>query len=58
MIVVWLFLTITRVCLQFAVVVCPDYTHLIFLYIKESGAVGVTDYTKHPIIVADVKKHV
>ena len=29
-IVVWLFLTIPRVCLQYVVVVSPDHTHLIF----------------------------
>ena len=30
MIVVWLFLTIPRVCLQFVIVVFPDHTHLLF----------------------------
>ena len=30
-IVVWLFLTIPRVCLQFVIVVFPDYTHLLIL---------------------------
>ena len=30
MIVVWLFLTMSRVCLQFVVVVIPDHTHLLF----------------------------
>ena len=30
-IVVWLFLTIPRVCLQFVIVVFPDHTHLLFL---------------------------
>ena len=29
-IVVWLFLTIPRVCLQFVIVVFPDHTHLFF----------------------------
>ena len=29
-IVVWLFLTMPRVCLQFASVVFPDHTHLLF----------------------------
>ena len=27
MIVVWLFLTMSRVCLQFVIVVLPDHTH-------------------------------
>ena len=29
-IVVWLFLPIPRICLQFVFVVFPDYTHLLF----------------------------
>ena len=31
MIVVWLFLTMPWVCLQFVIVVFPDHTHLLFL---------------------------
>ena len=31
MIVVWLFLVISRVCLQFVSVVFPDHTHILFL---------------------------
>ena len=27
---VWLFLTMPRVCLQFVIVVFPEYTHLLF----------------------------
>ena len=30
-IVVWLFLAVSRVCLQFVIVVFPDHTHLLFL---------------------------
>ena len=30
-IVVWLFLTIPRVCLQFVIVVLPDHTHYFLL---------------------------
>ena len=30
-IVVWLFLTMPQVCLQFVIVVFPDHTHLLFL---------------------------
>ena len=30
-IVVWLFLAVTWVCLQFVIVVFPDHTHLLFL---------------------------
>ena len=29
--VVWHFLVMTRVCLQFVIVVFPDHTHLLFL---------------------------
>ena len=31
MIVVWLFLTMPWVCLQFVIVVFPDHTHLLFM---------------------------
>ena len=30
-IVVWFFLTLPRVCLQFVIVIFPDHTHLLFL---------------------------
>ena len=30
-IVVWLFLVVPWVCLQFVILVFPDYTHLLFL---------------------------
>ena len=30
--VVWLFLTVQRVCLQFVIVVFPTQTHLLFLH--------------------------
>ena len=39
-IVMWLFPTIPRVCLQFVIVVFPDHTHLLILCVlttKESG---------------------
>ena len=31
LIVVWLFLAVPRVCLQFVIVVFPDHTHLLFI---------------------------
>ena len=31
--VVWLFLAVSWVCLRFVIVVFPDHTHLLFLYI-------------------------
>ena len=34
-IVVWLFLTMQWVCLQFVSVVFPDHTHLLFFIIKQ-----------------------
>ena len=33
-IVVWLFLSVPWVCLQFVIVVFPDHTHLLFLFRK------------------------
>ena len=30
-IVVWLFLTVSWVCLKFVIVIFPDHTHLLFL---------------------------
>ena len=35
-IVVWLFLTIPRVCLQFVIVVLPDHTHYFLLLGKST----------------------
>ena len=34
--VVWLFLAVPWVCLQFVIVVFPDHTHLLFLTIVKS----------------------
>ena len=34
MIVVWLLITMTQVCLQFVILVFPDNTHLLFYYVK------------------------
>ena len=36
-IVVWLFLVVPLVCLQFVIVVFPEHTHLLFLTIILSG---------------------
>ena len=35
LIVVWLFLAVPWVCLQFVIVVFPDHTHLLFLLSNE-----------------------
>ena len=49
MIVVWLFLTMPRVCLQFLIVVFPEHTHLLFLcVILVFDVVFYTvDFTQH-----------
>ena len=36
-IVVWLFLTMRSVCLQFKIVVFPDHTHFLFLVKQQTG---------------------
>ena len=36
-IVVWLFLALLWVCLQFVIMVFPDHTHLLFLLLKTIG---------------------
>ena len=40
--VVWLFLTVSWVCLQFVILVFPDHTHLLFLF------VGICIYISQP----------
>ena len=39
MIVVWLFLAVSWVCLQFLIVAFPDHTHLLFFYMCVAGSV-------------------
>ena len=39
-IVVWLFLAVPWVCLQFVIVVFPDHTHLLFLALFNLSSVG------------------
>ena len=34
-VVVWLFLAVPWICLQFVIVVVPDHTHLLFLFIGD-----------------------
>ena len=34
MVVVWLFLGVPRVCLQFVIVLSPDHTHLLYFIAK------------------------
>ena len=38
MVVVWLFLAMPRVFLQFVIVVFPDHTHLLFFYKRQLKA--------------------
>ena len=47
MIVVWLFLTVPRVCLQFVIVAFPDHTYLLFWYQENAF--------KLPVAYADVR---
>ena len=43
-IVVWLFLAVPCVCLQFVIVVVPDHTRLLFLVEKlTSGCTGLSE---------------
>ena len=46
--VVWLFLTMPRVCLQFVTVVFPDHTHILFYYILCAKFVEIFSWTPRP----------
>ena len=48
-IVVWLFLAVPWVCLQFVIVVFPDHTHLLlFTYKKDNNyKINKTNKTRH-----------
>ena len=37
--VVWLFLVVTWVCLRFVIVVFPDHTHLLFLELSVTNGI-------------------
>ena len=57
-IVVWLFLTMPQVCLQFVIVVLPDHTHILFLNtgmlrIKSLTLFGSSQLGKHSIYKGD-----
>ena len=45
-IVVWFFLTVPLVCLQFVIVIFPDHTHLLF-FISDN----VNEITTHPLLL-------
>ena len=34
-VVVWLFLAVTWICLRFVIVIFPDHTHLLFLFVSK-----------------------
>ena len=60
-IVVWLFLTIPRVCLQFMIVVFPDHTHLLFFdaidgLIRECFICCCHSFLSCPILLRQGKK--
>ena len=40
MLVVWLFLSVPRVCLQFVIVIFPDHTDLLFLGVIHANSDG------------------
>ena len=44
-IVVWLLLAVSWVCLQFVIVVFPGHTHLLFLHTMKGEQVGSEAYT-------------
>ena len=41
----WLFIAVPWGCLQFVIVVFPDHTHLLFLFINRRLIHGVLKYT-------------
>ena len=52
------FLAVSRGCLQFVIVVFPDHTHLLFLYIDENGIIrckgrideaGIIESARRPV---------
>ena len=45
-IVVWLFLVVPWVCLQFVIVVFPDHAHLLFFVLKASEMNITTKHSK------------
>ena len=55
-IVVWLFLAVPWVCLQFVIVVFPDHTHLLFLKILLQE--GISEPVFHVSIVYKLKKNI
>ena len=42
-IVVWLFLVMPRVCLQFVILVFPDHTHLLFFMAYKENSFTISD---------------
>ena len=43
MVVVWLFLAMPLICLQFAIVVIPDHTHLLFFTIDHKRQIFLSN---------------
>ena len=51
-----LFLTVPRGCLQFVIVVFPDHTHLLFLFLCKTGEYdGNRDITSHSTIICQIR---
>ena len=40
LVIVWLFLSVPWVCLQFVIVIFPDHTHLLFLGVIHTNSGG------------------
>ena len=50
-IVVWLFLSLSLVCLRFVIVVFPDHTHLLFLIPLLLGGISLGPHRTHIILL-------
>ena len=59
MIVVWLFLAVQWVCLQFVIVVFPDHTHLLFWSYKSQRKMFNYDFYRvlHKAVFCRTKPH-
>ena len=50
-IIVWLFLAVPWVCLQFVIVVFPDHTHILFLMILDFLTVTLSAIPQKTMII-------
>ena len=57
MVVVWVFHAVSAVCLQFVIVLFPDYTHLLFCYewrIKSVAILKKRFECVHPVLKKNI----